>query len=99
MIKRLIEKLKTLRLYFVMFSYRDKDEYEYVQYDMCPGFTVWTNRGSCIMGHMVIKKTDTKEQVKDNLIECVSKICKDENLTEEQTVKTINDNLKSNGLL
>ena len=48
---------------------------------------------------MVIKKTDTKEQVKDNLIECVSKICKDENLTEEQTVKTINDNLKSNGLL
>lgn len=97
MIKRLIEKLKTLRLYFVMFSYTDKDEY--IQYGMCPGFTVWTNRHSCISGHMVIKKTDTKEQIKDNLIKCVSKICKDENLTEEQTVKTLNDNLKSNGLL
>ena len=95
MIKRLIEKLKTLRLYFVMFSYKD----EYVQYGMCPGFTVWTNSGSCIMGHMVIKKTDTNEQIKDNMIKCVSKICKDENLSEEQTVKTINDNLKSNGLL
>ena len=96
MIKRLIEKLKTLRLYFVMFSYKDKDEY--VQYGMCPGITVWTNRHSCISGHMVIKKTDTKEQIKDNLIKCVSKICKDENLTQEQTVKTLNDNLKSNGL-
>jgi hypothetical protein len=95
MIKRLIGKLKTLRLYFVMFSYKD----EYVQYGMCPGFTVWTNRQSCISGHMVIKKTDTKEQIKDNMIKCVSKICKDENLTEEQTVKTINDNLKSNGLI
>jgi hypothetical protein len=95
MIKRLIEKLETLRLYFVMFSYKD----EYVQYGMSPGFTVWTNSGSCIMGHMVIKKTDTNEQIKDNMIKCVSKICKDENLSEEQTVKTINDNLKSNGLL
>jgi hypothetical protein len=95
MIKRFIEKLKTLRLYFVMFSYKD----EYVQYGMCPGFTVWTNSDSCIMGHMVIKKTDTNEQIKDNMIKCVSKICKDENLSEEQTVKTINDNLKSNGLL
>jgi hypothetical protein len=95
MIKRLIEKLKTLRLYFFIFSYKD----EYVQYGMCPGFTVWTNRGSCIMGHMVINKTDTNEQIKDNLIKCVSRICKNENLSEEQTVKTINDNLKSNGLL
>jgi hypothetical protein len=95
MIKRLIEKLKTLRLYSVMFSYKD----EYVQYGMCPGFTVWTNRHSCISGHMVIKKSDTKEQIKDNMIKCVSKICKDENLTEEQTVKTINDNLKLNGLI
>jgi hypothetical protein len=33
------------------------------------------------------------------MIKYVSKICKDENLSEEQTVKTINDNLKSNGLL
>jgi hypothetical protein len=95
MIKRLIGKLKTLRLYFVMFSYKD----EYVQYGMCPVFTVWSNQHSCISGHMMIKKTDTKEQIKDNMIKCVSKICKDENLTEEQTVKTINDNLKSNGLL
>jgi hypothetical protein len=95
MIKRLIEKLKTLRLYFVMFSYKD----EYVQYGMCPGFTVWSNRHTCISGHMMIKKTDTKEQIKDNMIKFVSKICKDENLTEEQTEKTINDNLKSNGLL
>ena len=95
MIKRLIEKLKTLRLYFVMFSYKD----EYVQYGMCPSFTVWTNSGSCVMGHMFIKKTDTKEHIKENMIKCVSKICKDENLTKEQTVKAINDNLKSNGLL
>jgi len=95
MLKRLIEKLKTLRLNSVMFSYKD----EYVQYGMCPSFTVWTNRHSCISGHMMIKKTDNKEQIKDNMIKCVSKICKDENLTEEQTVKTINDNLKSNGLL
>jgi hypothetical protein len=87
------------------FCKHDEDIYpitkkdEYVQYGMSPGFTVWTNSGSCIMGHMVIKKTDTNEQIKDNMIKCVSKICKDENLTEEQTVKTINDNLKSNGLL
>ena len=71
---------------------------EYVQYGMCPGFTVWTNR-HCVSGHMVIKKTDTKEQIKDNMIKCISNICKDENLTEEQTIKTINDNLKSNGLI
>lgn len=64
-----------------------------------PGFTVWTNRHSCISGHMVIKKTDTKEQIKVNMTKCVSKICKDENLSKEQTVKTINDNLKSNGLI
>jgi hypothetical protein len=47
---------------------------------------------------MVIKKSDTNEQIKDNLIKCVSKLCKKENLTEKQTVKTINDNLKSNKL-
>lgn len=97
MIKRLIEKLKTLRLYFVMFSYRDKDEY--VQYGMCPGFTVWTNRGSCIMGHMVIKKSDTNDIISQRLTELVTKLCKENNLSEEQTVKHINDNLKSNGLI
>lgn len=77
----------------------NKNKDEYVQYGMCPGFTVWTNKGSCIMGHMFIKKSDTNEQIKDKMIKHVLKICKDENLTEEQTVKTINDNLKSNRLL
>ncbi len=91
MIKRLIEKLKTLH-----FGYKDRDEN--VQYGLCPGFTVWTN-GNCISGHMVIKKTDTNEQIKDNMIKCVSRICKEENLSEEQTVKIINDNLKRNRLL
>lgn len=97
MIKRLIEKLKTLRLYSVMFSYKGKDEY--VQYGMCPGFTVWTNSGSCIMGHMVIKKSETNDIISQRLTELVTKLCKENNLSEEQTVKHINDNLKSNGLI
>jgi len=96
-IKILIEKLKTLRLYSVMFSYRGKDEY--VQYGMCPGFTVWKNGGGCIMGHMVIKKTDTNDIISKELTELVTKLCKENNLNEEQTVKHINDNLKSNGLI
>ena len=95
--KRLIEKLKTLRLYSVMFSYKDKDEY--VQYGMCPCFTVWTNSGSCIMGHMVIKKSDTNDIISQRLTELVTKLCKENNLSEEQTVKHINDNLKSNGFI
>jgi hypothetical protein len=91
MIKRLIKKLKKLQ------NRTTKDEY--VQYGMCPGIVVWTNNRLYISGHMYIKKSDSNEQIKDNLIKCVSKICKDENLTKEQTIKTIDNNLKSNGLI
>jgi hypothetical protein len=97
MIKRLIEKLKTLRLYFVMFSYKNKDEY--VQYGMCPVFIVWKNDGVCIMGHMFIKKTDTKDIISKKLTELVKKMCKENNLSDEQMIKHIDDNLKRNGLL
>ena len=96
MIKRLIEKLKTLRLYLVMFNYKDKDKY--VQYGMCPSFTVWANNGSCIMGHVMIKKSDNKKVISQKLTELVTKLCKDNNMSEEQTLKHINDNLKSNGI-
>lgn len=71
---------------------------EYVQYGMCPVFTIWTNRGSCITGHMIIKKSDSKEIISQRLTELVKKFCKEEKLSDEQTLKHINDNLKSNGL-
>ena len=96
MIKRLIKKLKTLRSYFVMFSYKDKDEY--VQYGKCPIFIVW-NSGSCLMGHMFIKKSDNNDIILKKLTELVTKICNENNLSEEQTVKHINNNLKRNELL
>lgn len=62
--KRLYKKLKTLCLYLVVFDHKD----EYVEYGMCPGFTVWKNGGGCIMGHMIIKKSDTKEEIIYKLI-------------------------------
>jgi len=101
MIKKLIRKLKTSRLYSAMFSYNGKNEY--VQYGTCPGFTIcfttWKKGGGCIMGHMWIKENDTNEIISKKLTELVVKICKEHDLSEEQTVKVINYNLKMNGLL
>jgi hypothetical protein len=89
------KKLKTFRLCLSFF--RSKYKNEYFQYDMCPGFTIWTANGSIIQGHIIIKKSDSKTQIKNKIIDCVSKLCEKEKLTEKQTINTINNNLKYNG--
>lgn len=76
-----------------------KTKDEYVQYGMCPGFTIWTNKGSCIMGHMFIKKSDSKEVISQKLTELVTKICKENNLSDDNTSKHIKDNLERNKLI
>ena len=94
---KILTRFKQWILSVVIFSHKDK--VEYVQYGMCPGFTVWTDRKTCISGHMIIKTTDTKNEISYNMINAVVKICKDENMNTQKTVNTIIDNLKSNDLL
>jgi hypothetical protein len=82
-----------------LIKYFSKEREEYVQYGMCPGYTIWTNTGSCIMGHMVIKTTDTREEVTHNLIAYINKMCKENNISAQRTADTIISNLKMNGLI
>ena len=76
-----------------------KKRIEYVEYGMCPGFTIWKNGGSCMQGHMIIKKSDTKEEISYKLIELITKMCRENNISVSNTMKTINENLINNDLL
>jgi hypothetical protein len=74
-------------------------ESEYVDYGKSPGYTIFTNRGNCIMGHIFIKKTDSKEQIAFKMIHNIINICEKENISIEDTMANINANLKNNNLI
>ena len=77
---------------------RNKNKDEYIPYGMGPGFTIWTNTGSCIMGHISVKKTDTKEEITYKLITLIVNQCKLNEIGIEKTIDTIIRNLVSNNL-
>lgn len=72
---------------------------EYLPYGKCPGFEIFYGNGGCVSGHMVIKKTDTKEQIAFNMIGLVTRLCKEHNIPIQKTIDTITMNLRNNDLI
>lgn len=86
--------------FFKKLLYRNNyNSNDWVPYGMSPGFTIRTNTGSYIMGHMVIKTTDTDREIAYKLISWITKCCKNNNLSTQQTLDAIISNLRNNNLI
>jgi len=87
--------LNLLKNKILMFK---KDKNGYLPYGQCPGFFIWLKNGSVITGHMIVKKSDTKDEIKNSMIEYVTKKSKEYNLSIEETRRNIHYNLEHNNL-
>jgi hypothetical protein len=77
--------------------YQKKQE-AYFPYGYGIGFTIFVEKGSCIMGNGISRKSDTKKDKKNTLVSYLKKRCTELEMSEEEIEKTIQMNIKHNNL-
>ena len=76
-----------------------KKKRKYLDYGKCPGFTIWAEEGHCLEGHCIVYEDADNNEKAYKLSEAILKLCEENNIGIEETLKTIKENLEINGLL